>query len=792
MKIGIITLFHNNANYGGVLQGYALKTHLERLCPGAQVDILKYQSRKNAIYPHRLLQALQYSPVEIIRRATNWKIKGNVHSRILSQTKRLGQFNQFTEQCTTNHKVYTDSNLVHAAEEYDVLICGSDQIWNPNVSKPGFYLSSISQECVKVSYAASIARDDLRKRERNIMIPLISRFDFVSVRERTAVDIIQKYSRGRLNVKEVLDPVFLLRESDWSKISNYGANKEKYALAYFFSDSKNNTEQIIKFCEQKGLKLKKISFNPNEIIKADEEYICEKLYDIGPYEFLGLFRNASYVFTDSFHGTAFSILFKKPFCVFERDKKSKVSKNSRLYDLLKKFELNDRLMNDFASFDKILNSGIDYLSLESRLEQYRAESNQFLIEAISSVKGEKRSICRTVEEMKDYNCCGCGLCAVICPEKCISMIQSTEGFYYPKIDEVNCIGCGKCISECEARKTNSIADSAPICYVGYSNEDAVRLMSSSGGLFYELGKAIIHENGVVYGAKFSQDFAVEHARVDSLIGLNAILTSKYVQSKMDIVVYEQVLSDLDSGRKVLFAGTPCQVAAIQRIANEKHMEEKLYTVDFVCHGVPSPSVWKSYVSYQEKKNGKEIDSINFRDKKHGSKSWHDFSLLLKFVDESSYYRSHELDPYMQAFLSNRNLRPSCYDCLFKDRMYKSDITMGDAWKIERVKKEWSDDKGTSVIIVRSEKGEKLLKMLTDSFSLSKSTYDLWTRFNPAMIQPSSMPSSRADFFCEFSKRQSDESFWKNIRKRLGRKRVSYFVKRTLIMTRLDRVIRRRL
>ena len=785
MKIGILTLFFNNMNWGGVLQGYALKTYLERRYPNATVDILKYQSGKNIVYSSRFQQALQYSPVEILKRLSQKKEKETHTDTRKILEKRAELFLAFTADNTSNPRVYTDSNLIHAAEEYDVLICGSDQIWNPNVSKPGYYLQSVTDECVKVSYAASIARDSLTKHEQRKMLPLIKGFDAVSVREKTAKQFLEDYSGGRLSVEEVLDPALMLTKEDWTQLSGIGCSDKKYALCFFFSDSLDYRRHIENYCQERGLEIKLIAFAKNEYLESDTQGEGERLFDVGPREFIQLFQEAHCVFTDSFHGAVFSILFSKPFCVFERDKNNKVSKNSRLYDLLRKFDLYDRLVTDCLQLAAVLNNPIDFSAVDEKLNNYRLYSDRFLSGAIARAVTEKDWRPATVGDLKDYMCCGCGLCIEECPQKCIELSQDEEGFYYPSIDSLACIKCGKCLSSCTYKKgiENPVLGPAQ-CFIGYNKDETIRNMSSSGGLFYEIGKSILEQSGVVYGAAFDTDFSVRHIRIDKVEQLKMLQTSKYVQSRLDDI-FKCILVDLKQGKPVLFSGTPCQVAAVNSLACNHHLEKSLFLVDIICHGVPSPELWNSYMTYKQGEGKKTIINVNFRDKTHGAKSWHDYCLFMEYSDGSSQARSHDVDAYMQTFLSNQNIRPSCFDCVYKDYNYRSDMTMGDAWKVEKTHAEWADDKGTSLIIIRSKKGMELLKDLPDSFCCVENSYRLWEKYNPSLVQPSGKSASREALFAEFSERKDDQAFWSGKEKIAYKQKVKHFAKKGIKKLGLD-------
>lgn len=784
MKIGILTLFHDNYNWGGVLQGYALKTLIEKEIPNTQVDILIYKGGKNIIYNNILQQAMQYSVKDIIHKVKQRYVKkrNNLGEEL---AKRYCLFKDFMNEYTTNEMVYSDFNLQTAAEEYDCLISGSDQVWNPNVGRAGFLQQMIPNHCRKISYAASIARDDLSAHERDIMIPLIEKFHAISVRENTAKTLLKKYMSSEKDVAEVLDPVLMLETTDWNKILEKSeVSSEKYALAFFFSDSYTYRKKIKDYCDLHGLKLKFIPFAKQEYLPSDEQGECERIYDVGPREFVALFKNAQCVFTDSFHGAVFSINFHIPFTVFERDKHTKVSKNSRLYDLLSKFELSNRLVKKIDDLDAIMKQQIDFYRVERLLEQHREESLHFLQEAIGMQQGIEDKVARRVNQLKRIECCGCSLCASVCPQKCISLEEDEEGFLYPKIDETLCVSCGFCMNACKERDKKMKKDVQLKSYIGYHSNEDIRRQSSSGGLFYVLAEHILNKGGSVYGAAFTETFKVEHKRIVAKEELPLLMTSKYVQSAVDSI-FALVQRDLQEGRTVLFSGTPCQVAAVRQFIKEKRISGNILLVDFICHGVPSPGIWGTYVQYLEQKMHSPLQYVNFRDKQFG---WHDFHFYAKskkgYIEES-----HELNVYMRAFLSDRNLRPSCYKCSFKKENYYSDITLADAWKIEKDFPKWADDKGTSLFVVRTKQGRELLAALSEEFICREADYNQWCKYNTSLVAPTAMPTTRQEFFDRYKTKQNTE-FWNGFNKPNLKKQVKYCVKKFLKTIGLAKVIRK--
>ena len=781
MRVGILTLFHGNNNWGGNLQGYALKAYIEDNFENASVDLIKYHSSVNVIYKSKLEQMEQYGPSEIVKKISERVIKKKTPVDELLK-KRNKFFEQFQNSYLTNKHVYTDEELQELANEYDCLICGSDQIWNPNVARPGYFLKGVTGTR-KISYASSIARDRLSDKEARVMIPLIEKFDFISVREKTAKTILDSYFKGEKEIFEVLDPAFMRTREQWSEfIGSERYETEPYALMFFFSDSSSYRSRIEMYCQSRGLKLIGIP-HATTYIRSDEDENYEKAYDVGPVEFLRLFRDASYVFTDSFHGSAFSIIFQRQFCVFERDKNTKTSKNSRLYDLLAKFQLSNRLIRNVENVDSVLKKEIDFKKINDILERERTVSGKFLKRALGDCeRKQKKEV--TVADFQKKSCCGCGLCVQVCPKKCIELQQDKEGFYYPFVKQSRCVKCGHCVKKCV--RTMQSNQSLTETYIGYNANEAVRKESSSGGIFNAIVSTFIDSGGVVFGAAFDDAYSVRHIRIESKENISQIMKSKYVQSDLKYV-FDELAVELKNGHPVLFSGTPCQVAAVCQFADSLGLREKLYTIDFICHGVPSPGVWKSYLGYISEKS--EVSEVNFRDKSHAG--WHDYYLHIKYGDNSQMNESHELNAYMRLFLSDRNIRPSCYYCNFKSDNYMSDLTLADAWKIEKEYASWADDKGTSLFIIRSHKGENLLAQCDSHLKLRKSNYEFWSRMNPSLVTRTQIGEGRKELFSDFSKLE-EKKFWEKYSRVSKKKKIRYMAKKIAKATGIERTLRKRM
>lgn len=347
-------------------------------------------------------------------------------------------------------------------------------------------------------------------------------------------------------------------------------------------------------------------------------------------------------------------------------------------------------------------------------------------------------------EIKDKeDCCGCYACYNICPKQCITMKIDNEGFWYPNVDRDKCINCNLCEKVCPIINPVKRADSKKIAYAGINKDERIRIKSSSGGIFSILAEYIIKNNGIVYGAGFDEDFNINHKRILVSADLDLLRGSKYVQSSIGNI-YRQVKNDLERNKQVLFTGTPCQIEGLKSYLKKEYIN--LVTMDFICHGVPSPLVWKKYLEEMKKSKQENIKNIYFRNKDIG---WKVYSLKIIF-DEKIYSNNLNNDLFMKGFLQDVYLRPSCYSCKFKKINRVSDITVADFWGIENILLKMDDDKGTSLIVVHSEKGKQLFDKLSEKMILNGVNLNEAIKYNPSMISSVKYNEKRNSFFAELN------------------------------------------
>lgn len=339
-------------------------------------------------------------------------------------------------------------------------------------------------------------------------------------------------------------------------------------------------------------------------------------------------------------------------------------------------------------------------------------------------------------------CCGCSACFNICPRQAISMVADENGFKYPIVDKEKCINCGMCERICpylNNSTSNSSLDSIKV-YGGWIKDETERNNSTSGGIFTALSKWIIKNNGVVCGAAFDDELNVNHILVDNEGDLKKLNGSKYVQSNIG-ECFKKIKEYLIKDRYVLFSGTPCQAIGLNNYLGKQY--EKLFICDIVCHGVPSPKVFNKYKNDLEKQENSKLVNINFRNKITG---WDKYSFSCEFKNTKKLYVKASDNDYMKLFLNDIDLRETCPICKFAKLPREVDFTLGDFWGCNESYPELNkDDKGVSLILVYSEKGDKLLNALNDVF-LQKCDLLKSIKYNPSIIKHKPANKNRNKFF----------------------------------------------
>ena len=341
-------------------------------------------------------------------------------------------------------------------------------------------------------------------------------------------------------------------------------------------------------------------------------------------------------------------------------------------------------------------------------------------------------------------CCGCTACYSICPKNAIQMQGDEKGFLYPTVDENLCVKCQMCVKVCDFQGTeevNHLDIKDNLIYAVKHKDIDERLTSRSGGTFMAICQYVLDKKGVVYGAAFDENLKVVHKRAEDKKTVNEFKGSKYVQSEMGDTFFN-VKKDLNDGKVVLFSGTGCQTAGLKSYLKKQNTDTRnLILCDIVCHGVPSPLVYEKYLDYLSKKYNSKITQFNFRDKYFGW-SAHIESFLAK--------KKRFSDLYTDLFYKHIMFRPACSECKYANFNRPSDITLADFWGIDKAVENFNDNKGVSLIIINTEKGEKIFNDISKILDYKKSNKK--DCLQPNLEHPSIFSDSTEDFWIDFNQK----------------------------------------
>lgn len=757
-KIGIITC-GLEPNYGACLQALATQHVITEF--GYESDLMDYSFMDEKSYsPFR-----QKSLRSFVSASLFYSLRKSLHKAFAGFRK--------TNMKYSSIPLHTPEDFRKVCGDYDAFLVGSDQVWNPNlgINTDITLLRFYEEGPRRISYASSFGVADIDEQLKPMYRDALGKFSSISTREVTGKQLVKSLN-GKDSIVS-LDPTMLLTAFEWQQYEQNSGVTEPYVLIYDMRHSPMVMETAKRLAEQKNAKVLAIS----RIIIQDKK--IRTLRGVSPGQFLSLIKNAEAVVTDSFHGTVFSITYQKEFYSYCSRKGMKIG--GRITNVLSSLGLSDRLIHDDAepSF-----SSPNYKDVIMRLAQMRTVSLNYLKKALAGEKitqqdcatqfyclSKKKTILHVGEKEKNA-CCGCGLCATVCPVGAIKMVANEEGFLHPIVDKTVCVRCRKCVSICPFEEKFCIENGhKPYqAYIARSLDAEILKKSASGGLFTILSDEVLAEGGNIYGAVYDEDGSVCHICAKNTDERNRMRGSKYVQSNVTHI-YEKMLKDLQSGRKVLFTGTPCQNVAVKAYLAEHNADcSNLILCDIICHGVSSSVVWKNYLSYVSTKTGKII-SINTRDKKYGS------GYNMTICGEKGKYRKKSSDdPFIRLFQLNLPLRSSCFDCPMKRLERVSDITIGDFQKAKTYFSEYADSKGVSVALVNSEKGKEYWELVCKKLDYKQSSMEAATQVN--LYTQIESDAARNRFFVEYQ----NEDFSHLLKKytTLGIKnKLLYITKRTI-------------
>lgn len=304
------------------------------------------------------------------------------------------------------------------------------------------------------------------------------------------------------------------------------------------------------------------------------------------------------------------------------------------------------------------------------------------------------------------DCTGCATCVQICPQSAINMVKDEKGFLYPQIDPTKCVGCLLCEKRCPINEPERTTNPSPTVYACWHKNMDIRLKSSSGGVFSAIAEYILKNNGIVWGAAYSENLILTYQYIENIENLDKLRRSKYVQAEVNDS-FKLIKEQLKAGRKVLFTGTSCHIRGLYSYLPKK-LQENLVTIDFICHGVPSPSVFRKYVNWLEKKYNDKLVDFNFRDKQYG---WDNGVLTVGyFKNKGKKIFMNDENSYFYGMLHDMFIRPCCHECQSNGLQRESDFTIADFWGIGRKNKfehEHERNYGISLLALNSEKAHKI-------------------------------------------------------------------------------------
>lgn len=381
-----------------------------------------------------------------------------------------------------------------------------------------------------------------------------------------------------------------------------------------------------------------------------------------------------------------------------------------------------------------------------------------------------------ISTLQKDECCGCTACMSCCPTKAIEMQPDYEGFLYPIVDDSKCIDCGKCFKICKNVKFH---DNPQRIYACWSKDNSLRARSSSGGIFSILAERTLARGGKVCAVGFSEDCTeCLHKIISSPEELDDLRRAKFVQSKK-YDVYTRIKSLLSEGHEILFCGTPCEVGGLRQFLDKEY--ENLLTCDIICGCVSSPDVYKRYINHLNNIHNSKVISVNFKDKRAG---WRGKAIAVKFANGNEYVNSILDDDYCVSFHSRYNIRPSCFNCKYRNLKRCSDFTLGDFGAIEKYEPKYDDNKGTSFVLTNTKKSELIINELDIVKHFMDIDYEEYSsKFNWCMHRnPYTMPEEdRKQFYDDLKTMPFNEMAMKNLelirqerkKKKLETKQVKY-------------------
>ena len=701
-KIAMMT-WYTYHNYGTALQASALYHTIKKL--GYSVDMINYLPR-----PAGAAKTVSVLISEIAR-----KTKEHLQRNYSSEGRKKLFLEYLEDRITETEPCLSHVELNDLCDKYDAFVCGSDQIWSPLNFDDKYFLSFVDDYEKKIAYAPSMGASSIKNPIiRSRIAEQIQTFKHLSIREDQGAQIISELT-GK-DAQLVLDPSLLITPSEWDEYAALYLSKkipdEDYIICYFLGDPNKYMGYVRRISKRMNVPYYIIPVKRSEKRSGN----CVP-FEVGPTEFVSLIKNAKHVCTDSFHGLAFAANYNVPFSVFKRFKDNdKRNQNSRIFSFLKLLSLENRLIDPKETQIAHMLT-CDFSNPNEILDNMRQKSLQFLSSSLHYATNE-HSEYKTSEYIITNRCCGCGACETVCSKKAVSVSLNDEGFQHYTIDPDKCVKCGMCKTVCPM--THVAASNLQMSVGLYSVKSKfpeVLAKSSSGGVAHELSKAFNKENAYVCGCVYEKtDNSAKHIIVppDAIDKLTLLQGSKYIQSVSGKVLSE--IKAIAKENKLIFFGTPCQCAAVDKLCKKNHIRDNVYIVDLICHGVPSAFLWRKYLwDINAKYKTGEAPNVLFRSNEG---KWNIRTIVVS-GNGVTHKETEKKDDFYAFFRRGLCDMRSCYDCPYRQKS-SADLRIGDYWG-NRFK---NDLGGVSMVIAVTAKGKDLISILENNGSCDIQQYPL--------------------------------------------------------------------
>lgn len=721
-KVGILSM-QRVANYGSFLQAYALRKMLEDA--GADVTFVDY-------HPGRMIgdggsrnakdkiTELLGTHAGISDMASYVRLKRWWGTRILPT---LG---------IANERVYSP--------QLDMLVLGSDEIWNctqpnPSVGLAPELFGQGSRANRVVSYAASFGSttmDALRDGGVDEEIAgWLGELDATSARDANTAGIVTQLT-GREPITH-LDPVLAYDFDRCPIVPADSPISGDYVVAYGYTGrfSTEECEATRRWADAHGFKV---------VCLGGVQACGDETPALDPFETVAVFRHAMAVVTDTFHGTILAAITHRPFVTMVRTEG--YANSQKLTDLLERLGLSNRTVRNPSDIVRLLSESVRWDECDKAIARGRVEATTYLREQVRLATASAGRRTSYLDDLRRRDCCGCGACASVCPTEAITMGEDTCGFALPRVDASRCIGCDACTRVCPIGNERTLHnDASDVALAARMTDEKALGRSASGGVAFALETVAIRKGGVVY-ACITDEGRPRHARITNEDELAHTQGSCYAQSDTTDI-WDAIKGDVKAERKVLFVGTPCQCAAARMVTSDNPL---LSTVEIVCEGVPSATMYESFLQSLEPMVLEPVSYVRFRDKERDgwSTGWPAIVGNNGQTAGEKRYNATELW-YYDLFKHGLILRDSCHDCPFATSERVADVTIGDLWGIETmpVSKQLrkTANKGTSCVLVNTERGRTIIDAAAGMVDAEIVPIDTVRMGNSCLLKPSSCNQS---------------------------------------------------